>query len=77
MSTIDRTPHNSDWSYEETVAQLENLIAQVESGEIPLEEVFSKFAIAVEYAQQCEAFLSQGRERMNLLIEMLTEEPDF
>ncbi len=58
--------------YEAKVAQVEKIIAEIESGRLPLEEVFRKFAIAVEELGSCEAILSQGKERMNLLIESLT-----
>jgi exodeoxyribonuclease VII small subunit len=65
------------WNYEVTVTQIEEIINQIESGSLPLENVFEKFAIAVEYLRQCESFLNQGKDRMNLLIETLEEEPEF
>jgi exodeoxyribonuclease VII small subunit len=64
-------------SYEETVAEVEAIIEQIESGSLSLEEVFAKFAIAIEDLRQCEAFLAQGQERMTLLIETLEDEPAF
>ena len=65
------------WNYEATVAEIEEILEQIEFGSLPLEEVFAKFAIAVEYLQECEAFLNRGKQRMNLLIENLEEEIDF
>jgi exodeoxyribonuclease VII small subunit len=65
------------WNYEEVMAELEEIIEQIESGSLPLEEVFEKFAIAVEYLRQCESFLNQGKERMGLLIETLEQDLDF
>ena len=62
-----------NWNYEETVAKVEEIIRQVESGQLSLEEVFDKFAVAVELLDQCEAFLKQGQERMNLLIETIAD----
>lgn len=64
-----------EFNYEETVVNLERIIAEIESGELTLEEVFEKFSIAVEDLQKCEAFLTQGQQQMNLLIETL--EDDF
>jgi exodeoxyribonuclease VII small subunit len=59
------------WNYEVTVAEIEQIISQIESGTLPLEDVFENFAIAVEQLRQCEAFLNEGKQRMNLLIETL------
>ncbi|NEP82534.1 MAG: exodeoxyribonuclease VII small subunit [Okeania sp. SIO3C4] len=64
-----------EFDYEETVVNIEDIIAEIESGELALEEVFEKFSLAVEDLQKCEAFLSQGQQQMNLLIETL--EDDF
>jgi exodeoxyribonuclease VII small subunit len=66
-----RSQHTKKWNYEESVTQLEAIIEQIESGNLPLEEVFVQFEIAVEHLQQCETFLQQGQSRMNLLIETL------
>lgn len=74
---IDFSQRQSDWKYEATVAHVEEIIKRVESGELPLEEVFEQFATAVEYLQQCETFLVKGKAQMNLLIETLVDEPDF
>lgn len=63
----------SAWHYEETVAKLETIAAEIESGQLSLAEVFQKFEIAVTYLQECEAFLEKGKQRMNLLITTLPE----
>ena len=67
----------SDWNYEETVDRIEAIIDRVESGELPLEDVFEQFAVAVECLQECEGFLARGKEQMDLAIELLAAEPDF
>jgi exodeoxyribonuclease VII small subunit len=62
------------WNYEAKVAEIERIIARVEAGELELEEVFDQFAKAVEYLRQCESFLQQKQQQVNLLIETLTDE---
>jgi exodeoxyribonuclease VII small subunit len=62
---------NSSLTYEEKVAQVEEILGEIESGELELTAVFSQFAIAVESLQQCEIFLSQQREQVDLLLENL------
>ncbi|MFS8117334.1 MAG: exodeoxyribonuclease VII small subunit [Microcoleus sp.] len=67
----------SDWNYEETVDRIEGIIDRVESGELPLEEVFEQFAVAVECLQECEGFLARGKDQMDLAIGLLAPTPDF
>lgn len=74
---IDSQWRQSGWNYEETVDRIEAIIDRVESGELPLEEVFEQFAVAVECLQECESFLARGKEQMDLSIELLAAEPDF
>lgn len=62
------------WKYEATVAKVEKIVKQIESGELELAEVFEQFFTAVEYLRQCEAFLTQRQEQMDLLIETLESE---
>ena len=64
------------WKYEATVAQVERIVKQIESGELELAEVFEQFSTAIEYLRQCEAFLTQRQEQMDLLIENLESEKD-
>jgi exodeoxyribonuclease VII small subunit len=60
-----------EWNYEMAVAGVEIILAEIESGDLELTEVFSQFAIAVESLQQCENFLTQQREQVELLMENL------
>ncbi len=62
------------WNYEAKVAEIEGIIARIEAGELELEAVFEQFANAVEYLRQCESFLQQRQQQVDLLIETLSEE---
>jgi exodeoxyribonuclease VII small subunit len=44
----DLPQNRPEWNYEATVDRIEAIIDRVESGELPLEEVFQQFAIAAE-----------------------------
>lgn len=68
-------PENStpDWNYEATVAEVETIIEQIESGELALADVFERYTAAVQYLNECDAFLQQRQQQMDLLIETLTE----
>ncbi|MEH1888385.1 MAG: exodeoxyribonuclease VII small subunit [Nostoc sp.] len=62
------------WNYEAKVIEIEGIIAGIEAGELQLEEVFEQFAKAVEYLRQCESFLQQRQQQVDLLIETLSDE---
>lgn len=70
-----RSKKSKDFNYEETIASVEAMIGQIESGSLTLEEVFDQFAQAVNSLSQCEAFLKGGKQRMDLLIEVLESSP--
>ena len=59
------------WNYEQAVERVEEILAAIEGGGPELSEVFSQFAVAVESLQQCENFLSEQREQVELLLENL------
>ena len=66
-----------DWNYETTAARVEAIIEDIESGNLELAETFEQFALAVEYLKQCETFVLERKQKMSLLVETLTDEPDF
>ncbi|NJL11393.1 MAG: exodeoxyribonuclease VII small subunit [Calothrix sp. SM1_7_51] len=63
-----------DFRYEEKVAEVEGIISRIEAGELDLEDVFQEFAAAVKSLQECETFLQQRQEQVDLLIESLGDE---
>ncbi|MBC6432897.1 exodeoxyribonuclease VII small subunit [Nostoc sp. HG1] len=62
------------WNYEAKVIEIEGIITRIEAGELELEAVFEQFASAVEYLRQCESFLQQRQQQVDLLIETLSDE---
>ncbi len=64
-----------DWTYEGTIVQVESIIAQIESGELDIALVFDRFSTAVNHLRQCEMFLAERRQQMDLLIETLSDSP--
>ena len=65
-----------DWNYKAAVAKVEAIVVQIEAGELDLEEVFDQFAAANEYLHQCETFLQERQQQVDLLIETLND-PQF
>jgi exodeoxyribonuclease VII small subunit len=67
--------NRKNWNYEATVAEIEAIVNRIESGELELAAVFDEFAVATKYLQQCQDFLQQRQQQMDLLIENLADEP--
>jgi exodeoxyribonuclease VII small subunit len=65
-----------DWNYETTVSQIETTLNQIESGDMDLADVFEQFTTAIAQLKECEAFLGDRQQQVDLLIETLTD-PEF
>ncbi|MEO1148954.1 MAG: exodeoxyribonuclease VII small subunit [Cyanobacteria bacterium J06638_22] len=65
-----------NWVYEDSVAQVEQMIERIEAGDLPLAEIFDQFTQAMQQLNQCEAFLNQQQQQMDMLIETLNDEDD-
>ncbi|MEH2289349.1 exodeoxyribonuclease VII small subunit [Nostoc sp.] len=70
----DASTSEEGWNYEAKVTEIEGIITRIEAGELELEAVFDQFATAVEYLRQCEGFLQQRQQQVDLLIETLNQE---
>lgn len=68
---------SQEWSYEATVKEIESTIAQIESGDLDLADLFNRFEVAVTRLRQCETFLVERQRQMDILIETLSDEPEF
>jgi exodeoxyribonuclease VII small subunit len=56
-------------TFEESVAQLEQIVAAIESGEIGLEESLAKYEQGMELVKKCRGILDRAEKR----IEQLTQ----
>lgn len=56
-------------TFEESVAQLEQIVAAIESGQIGLEESLAKYEQGMELVKRCRGILDRAEKR----IEQLTE----
>ncbi|MEM9923406.1 MAG: exodeoxyribonuclease VII small subunit [Cyanobacteria bacterium P01_D01_bin.50] len=62
-----------NWNYETKVAEIETIISRIEAGELQLEEVFEQFGIAVKSLRECENFLQERQQQVDLMIETLQD----
>jgi exodeoxyribonuclease VII small subunit len=54
--------------FEATLAQLEELVARLESGELPLDEALRAFEQGVRMTRECQTALTAARQRVQQLI---------
>jgi exodeoxyribonuclease VII small subunit len=61
-------------SYEAKITEIETIITRIEEGKLELADVFTDFATAVEYLRECDSFLQERQQQVDLLIETLQDE---
>lgn len=55
-------------SFEDSMAQLEAIVAQLEKGECGLDQSLKLFEEGAKLAGQCEELLDQAEQKVNLLL---------
>ena len=63
-----------DPNFEETLAELEKLIANLEQGDLSLDESLSGFKHGIELTRQCQAALDNAQQSVELLTNNQDEE---
>jgi exodeoxyribonuclease VII small subunit len=66
------------FEFEAALEQLEQLVTQMESGQLTLEQSLQAFEQGVALTRQCQRTLSQAEQRVQLLVEQngaSTEQP--
>ena len=66
-SAVESTPSDLPQDFETALAQLEALVAQMESGELPLEESLAAYRRGVALTRVCQERLSQAEQQINVL----------
>ena len=56
-------------SFEESVTELENIVATLEKGDCPLDEAVSLFEKGVKLAKECHAVLDSAEQKIKILTE--------
>lgn len=54
-------------NFEQSLQQLEQIVNQIERGEVSLEESIEKYAQGVELIKKCRAILNQAEKKITLL----------
>lgn len=67
-----------DKTFEEELVRLEEIVAEMEAGQLPLEQLMKSFSEGVELRKRCTAKLSEVEQRVAVLLKkdgQLVEEP--
>lgn len=73
---MSRRKREDPWRYEAAIAEVEGLIAQIESGELDLAEVVERFQQAAQTLKRCAEFLEEKRQQVEILIEELNQDDE-
>jgi len=65
----------SEWTYEESLARLESIVASLERGDLDLEESMRRFEEGIRCSRLCAERLAAAEARIRKLVE--TEEGDL
>jgi exodeoxyribonuclease VII small subunit len=63
---------DKDKSFEESLAELETLVAAMERGELPLDEALRQFEHGVQLTRACQAALQTARQKVQILQQTAT-----
>ncbi|NLT94553.1 MAG: exodeoxyribonuclease VII small subunit [Clostridia bacterium] len=55
-------------NYEESVNKLEEIIRQLEEGELPLEQSIQLFTEGMDLVKTCNQYLEQAEEKIKILV---------
>jgi exodeoxyribonuclease VII small subunit len=62
---VARKPRQA--GFESTLAELEELVARMEAGNLPLEEAMRSFERGVQLTRECQAALQAAQQRVQVL----------
>jgi len=64
-----KTTDNKPFNFEASLAQLENLVARMEEGEMSLDESLKAFEEGVKLTRLCQETLSAAQQKVQVLME--------
>jgi exodeoxyribonuclease VII small subunit len=71
---------SSKTNFETQLTELESIVEQLESGELPLEDALKVFEKGVKLSRQCQQLLSEAEQKVTILMAndlMDSQEQDF
>lgn len=66
--------NKKDMTYQEAVKELENIVAQIENEDIPVDELLDKVKRSSELIRFCQNKLTQTEEEVNQVLQTMNQE---
>lgn len=63
------TKQSSKTNFETQLTELESIVDQLESGELPLEDALKVFEKGVKLSRQCQQLLSEAEQKVTILMD--------
>ena len=57
-----------EMSFEEKIKKLESIVAELESGEVPLDDAINKYTEAMKLSKECSNKLTEVSEKVNKIL---------
>ena len=57
------------FNLEQSIASLESLVDELESGDLPLEKAMQKFEDGIKLTRQCQAALKEAEQKVSILMQ--------
>jgi exodeoxyribonuclease VII small subunit len=61
------SPQAEGLSFEQALEKLEQIVSQIEEGQVPLEESIERYAEGIQLIRKCRAILEQAEQKIQLL----------
>ncbi len=62
------------FNLEKSLAELETLVDELESGDLPLEKAMKKFEAGIKLTRGCQAALKEAEQKVEILLKSAGEE---
>lgn len=61
--------------FEQSIEELENIVKQLEKGELPLETSLQQFEKGIQLAQKCQKMLTEAEQKIEILTSNASIQP--
>ncbi len=77
MATKSPAPKSSEETFENAMTRLEHIVAQMESDQLPLEELLAQYEQGVKLVKVCEEKLAAAEKRIEIITRNAAGEPQI
>ncbi|MEM6821866.1 MAG: exodeoxyribonuclease VII small subunit [Verrucomicrobiota bacterium] len=70
-----KVSHSKEFSFEESLAELEGIVEEMESGELPLEDIIQKYEKGMGHLAVCDRKLKEAEKKIRKLTKNESGEP--